>query len=396
MRILVVHNYYQLSGGEDVVFKQEKELLRSHNHEVLEYTRSNEEINSYSFFKKISLGIKTLWAFDSVKDLKNIAKSFKPDVVHFHNTFPLISPAAYYVFRALHIPIILTLHNYRLLCPRADFFRDGKVCEDCLNKYFPWPGIMHACYHHSKIMSSDVSLMLAFHRLINTWNRCVNAFIVLSNFSRDKFIQAGLNEKKIFIKPNFVSPDPFSVNKLGECALFAGRLSPEKRVVTLLNAWKLIDHTPLQIFGSGSDTVTVERMIKEYELKNVILKSFIPREQLMREIKNSFFVVFPSEWYETFGLIIIEAFACGIPVIAAKIGAVKEIVKHGFTGLHFSPGDYNELAYWVTWAGDHRQEMEEMGRNARKEYEIKYSANVNYQMLINIYNVAREQINSKS
>jgi glycosyltransferase involved in cell wall biosynthesis len=312
----------------------------------------------------------------------------RPALAHFHNTFPLISPAAYYACHREGIPVVQSLHNPRLICPAATLYREGNVCEDCLGRLVPWPGVVHACYHNSHIQTAVVAGMLAGHRILGTWQEQVDAYIVFSNFFREKFVNARLPPEKVFVKPHFLSMDPGMKQETGEYALFLGRLAPEKGVPTLLNAWQSLGHVPLRIRGEGPMRSIVEHFTRENP--SVCMLPYLSREECFNLIKGARFLVWPSEgYYETFGLVAIEAFACGTPVIASRMGAMKEVVTDHWSGLHFTPGDPQDLASKVSWAWSHPREMEAMGKAAREEYQTKYTAKRNYQLLMEIYRRAR-------
>src|ERR1039458_5485079 len=247
MKILLVHNTYQQPGGEDVVFNQERQLLERAGHQVLTYCRSNWEIAGYSPLKRLALVGRMVWAQDSRREIASLLHSQKPDLVHVHNTFLVISPSIYSACKEARVPVEKTLHNYRLLCPAANFFRQGHVCEECLAHSF-WRGVAHGCYRGSRAETSAVALMLAVHRWRHTWTWGVNCFITLSEFSRQKFIEGGIPTEKIAVKPNFLYADPGCRARSGEYALFVGRLSPEKRVATVLAAWQRLQaRIPLHI-----------------------------------------------------------------------------------------------------------------------------------------------------
>jgi glycosyltransferase involved in cell wall biosynthesis len=308
----------------------------------------------------------------------------KPQVVHFHNTFPLISPAAYYAVKAEGVPVVQTLHNYRLFCTNAYFFRDGSVCEDCFGKALPWPGVLHACYRDSRAASATVAAMLTSHRALQTWTKMVDTYIVLTEFERQKFIQGGLPAEKLTVKPHFVHPDPGVGEGSGHYALFIGRLSPEKGVDTLLSAWEYIkEEVCLKIVGDGPLAPRVAEVARR--VPGVEWLGQQPLEEVYRLMGGAHVLVFPSELYETFGRVAIEAFAKGTPVVASRIGAVAEVVDHGRTGLHFRPGDPKDLAQRVEWALSHPVELARMRREARAEFEAKYTVDRNYQMIRRIY-----------
>ena len=388
MKLLIAHNHYRQSGGEDEVFRRECELLRSASHEVLEYTAHNGEIAEDGIFSKAKLAARTLWSCDSVARLRALLHRERPDLAHFHNIFPLISPAAYYACQREGIPVVQSLHNARLICPAATFYRQGGACLDCLGRSVPWPGVAHACYRNSRLQTAMVAGMVAGHRILGTWQEQVDAYIVFTEFYRQQFISTGLPSEKLFVKPHFVVNDPGMKQTSGDYALFLGRLAPEKGIPTLLKAWQSLRHISLRIVGEGLMRGEVAKFAEQNPAISAL--PHLSREECFDLIKGARFLVWPSEGYnETFGLVAIEAFACGTPVIAARVGAMKEIVADHESGLHFTPGDPNDLASKVSWAWFHPAEMEAMGSAARSEYKTKYTAEMNYRLLMEIYYRAR-------
>jgi glycosyltransferase involved in cell wall biosynthesis len=385
MKILLVHNAYQQPGGEDVVFEQERQMLERAGHHVVAYHRSNLEINERSLVGRLRLAPKVIWSSDTRRELAEILLHEKPQVVHVHNTFVMISPSIYSACREARVPVVQTLHNYRLLCPAAIFFRGGQACEECLERSL-WRGVLHGCYRDSRSATAVVALMLAAHRGRNTWTKGVNCFIALSEFSRRKFIQGGIAADQIVVKPNFVHPDPGCGDRRGGYALFIGRLSPEKRVLTLLAAWERLQvRIPLLIVGSGPQREMLENYAKKRGLSDLRFLGQLPRNEVIAVLKRACSAVFTSQWYENFPVTLAEAFACGVPVICSRLGAMPEIVVEGRTGLHFTPGDPEDLAQKVEWAWTHPEQMAEMGKEARREYEAKYTAERNYPRLMEIY-----------
>jgi len=390
MKLLLAHNHYRQSGGEDEVFLRESELLRSGGHEVLEYTPHNSEIAEGGILNKAKIAMRTLWARDSVARLRSLLRDERPDVAHFHNTFPLISPAAYYACQEEGIPVVQSLHNPRLVCPAATLHREGSVCEECVGRVVPWPGVVHACYHNSYLQTAVVAGMLAGHRLLGTWREQVDAYIVFTEFFRQKFVGAGLPREKIFVKPHFLSTDPGMKRKMGDYALFLGRLAPGKGLHTLLEAFAILQNAiPLHIVGDGPLRAELEGQKNRACLSSVSFRGWLPREQTLETMSGARFLIFPSEGLETFGLTIIEAFGAGVPVIASRLGPMMEVLEEGKTGLHFTAGDPNDLASKALWAWTHVKQMEAMGRAARAEYQAKYTAERNYQLLMEIYSRAR-------
>lgn len=388
LKILLIHNQYQQRGGEDVVFEQERKLLESYGHTVVAYRRSNWEVSNYVGIQKMALLGRTIWASDAHKDVVKLIRDEKPQLVHVHNTLVMISPSIYSACHEAGVPVVQTLHNYRLLCPAATFFRDNHICEECL-QHGLWRSVLHGCYRDSRPASAGVALMLAVHRHAGTWDRAIQCYIALTKFARDKLLEGGIPADKTFIKPNFVHPDPGQRVGDGEYALFAGRLSPEKRVTTILKAWTLLrNRIPLVIIGDGASRKELENEVLRWDLKDVTFKGSLAREETVAAMKRARALIFSSEWYENFPMTIGEAFACGVPVICSKVGAMQEIVDPGRTGLHFTAGSAEALAEKVDWAWDNPAALRSMAQEARKEYENKYTAEKNYPILMDIYQKA--------
>ncbi len=318
------------------------------------------------------------------QELRALMRREKPDIVHVHNTFPVISPAVYYAANGEGIPVVQTLHNYRMLCPGATLFRDGHVCEECLTKRIPWPGVLHGCYRGSRLATAASAAMLATHNFKETWSKAVSAYIALTGFARDKFIEGGFPAGKIFVKPNYLQSDPGPGEGQGNYALFVGRLAPEKGISTLLEAWRKVgQELPLQIAGDGPFAAEVERASREME--GVSWLKWLPRTEILQRMKDASVLILPSTWYEGFPMILAEAFAVGLPVIASNLGSMASVVDHLGTGLHFEPGNASDLVEKVRWLRAHPAEVALMRAQARKEYETKYTAKENYAQMIHIY-----------
>ena len=383
----MIHNRYQQPGGEDQVFLAEASLLESYAHRVVRYSTHNDRMADMN---RLALAGNTLWNSSTYQELRALIRQERPRVAHFHNIFPLISPAGYYAAKAEGVPVIQTLHNYRLLCPNAQFFRDGGVCEDCMGKVIPWPGVVHKCYRGSRAASAVVTAMLATHRASHTWTEMVDMYVVLTEFARRKFIEGGLPTRKLIVKSNFVYPDPGPGEGRGGYALFVGRLSPEKGIGTLLAAWeRLKGQIPLKVVGDGPLAELVASAARRYPYLEYL--GYRSAEEVHGLLKGASVLIFPSEWYETFGRVAAEAFATATPVIAADIGAVAELVEHGRTGLRFRPGDPEDLAAQVGWFLSHPEEHSRLRSEARAEFEAKYTAERNYQTLMKIYESTLER-----
>lgn len=374
-----VHTHYLQPGGEDQFFITEVAILRQRGHHVVDLTFHNQELDRMPPWRQ---GAVTLWNQEAYRRVREIIRAHRPDLVHVHNTFPLASPAVVHAAKAEGVPVVMTLYNYRLLCVNALFFREGRVCEACLGR-LPWRGALYGCYRESRAASAVVGGMIALHRALGTWN-LVDRFIALTEFARQKFIEAGFPPEKIAVKPNFVHPDPGPGEGRGGYGLFVGRLSPEKGLGTLLRAWeRLGGRVPLKIVGDGPLAPEVQEAQKR--IPGVEWLGRKAPEEVYPLMGEAAFLVFASEWYETFGRVAIEAFAKGTPVLAAHIGAVGEVTEDGRTGLHFRPGDPEDLAAKVEWLLARPTELARMRKEARGEYEAKYTAERNYELLMAIY-----------
>ena len=376
-RVLIVHNGYQYRGGEDAVVDSEISLLRAHGHEVAVYRRDNSEIIGMS---KPTLALNTLWSRRTVHEVERVIADFHPDVIHAHNTFPLISPALYWAAERAGVPVIQTLHNFRLMCLHPMFLRDGKVCEDCSGR-LPWRGVARKCYRASATQSAVLAGMLVLHRGLRTYRNKVTRYIALNEFCRNKFIEGGLPVERIVVKPNFVDVPAFD-EELRQGGLFVGRLSAEKGIDVLLRAMDQLPACQLKVVGIGPEEAPLSSRT------NIQRFGFLPRDQIFRHMQGAAYLVMPSISYENLPLTLVEAFACGLPVIASRMGAMAELVEDGRTGLLFEPGSADDLAQKILWAEANPEAMQRMGAAARFEYESRYTPARNYRMLLDIYGEA--------
>jgi glycosyltransferase involved in cell wall biosynthesis len=383
LSVLCVHNRYIQPGGEDQVFQSESQLLAQNGVRV----EKVEEQTTYpsSLVRKIEAAVDCVWSRSWHQKFKTLLRDMRPDVVHIHNFFSVISPSVYYACKEAGVPVVQTLHNYRLACPAASFYRDGKICEECLDRG-PFHAVKYGCYRESKLATAALATMLEVHRRKNTWTEMVDCYVALTEFAREKMIQGGLPADKIRVKPNFVLPDPGPRTSDGDYALFVGRLVDLKGVGTLIKAWsKLPASIPLVIAGDGPYRPEMEKLIAELKLANVDYRGRLSRNETLATMKGARFLMFPSEWYEGFPVTIAESFACGVPVLCSRLGGMQEIVDDGRTGLHFTSGDAADMAEKVQWAWSNPEETSNMGLEARAEFEAKYSAERNFGMLTEIY-----------
>ena len=389
MKILVAHNAYQQRGGEDAVVAAEVRLLRAHGHEVTEYKRHNAEIPSIG---RLQAAADTFWSRRTVADLRALLREQQPSLVHAHNTFPLISPSLYWAAAEAGVPVVQTLHNFRLACPQAMLLREGKPCELCIGR-MPWPALVHGCNPGSRARTAVMVGMIGVHRALGTWQHKVTRYIALNEFCRNKFIEAGLPARKIVVKPNFVAAGPMT-GGLRSGVLFVGRLAPEKGIEVLGEAWGNVAHRApaltLRVAGVGA---------QDWRLANqhgVTLLGALGKAAVRAEMQRAQVLVLPSIWYENMPLTLIEAYACGLPVIASRIGALAELVEHGETGLLFEPGDARGLADALQWDTSYPAAMLVMGANARARYEARYTPDINYAQTLAVYRSAIDEVKASA
>jgi glycosyltransferase involved in cell wall biosynthesis len=352
-------------------------MLRAHGHAVEIYGRTNDDIKEIPHLKVAG---QTFWSRHTSKDIANIISSFKPDVIHVHNTFPLISPSIYWAAAKSNVTVVQTLHNFRLLCPQAMFLRDGNVCEDCLGNV-PWRGVIHGCYRGSKSQTAVLASMTTAHSIVGTWHNKVTRYIALNDFCRQKFIAGGLPADLIAVKPNFVeAPAVKETSRNG--LLFVGRLSKEKGISTLATAAKLLNNAPICAAGVGEQSGLLEN------IAGLEMLGKLPSEAIFNKMATSLALIMPSIWYENFPRTLVESFACGLPVIASRIGALAELIEDGVTGLLFEAGNPADLASKMHWAQQNPEIMRQMGKNARSLYQANYTPEQNYMQLIAIYEAA--------
>jgi len=384
MRVLMVHAAYQQRGGEDSVVDTEVTLLRDHGHEVQLYLRHNDEATSAG---RLGVASQALWSRRSEADMGRLLETFKPDVVHVHNTWPMVSPSVYWPAFKAGVPVVQTLHNFRLMCPQAMFLREGKICEDCLGK-LPWRGVVRGCYRKSRMQTALLASTVQLHRAMGSYERAVTLFVALSAFSKSKFVQGGLDADRIVIKPNFVEDTGDGLLDQRTGGLFVGRLSDEKGISVLLDALRL-GQAPVTVIGDGDWGQQTRQQLGNQAL------GFRPVAEILSRMKTAAYLVLPSLCGENFPRTIAEAYSCGLPVIASRLGAMAELIEDGETGLLFEVGNARDLADKLAWAEAHPQEMLRMGRAARQRYLERYTPDRNHDELMAIYREAQSLIRTR-
>lgn len=380
MRVLIVHNWYRLPGGEDRSVSEEVELLTVHGHQVALLEADNTGLSAAG---AVLAGLMSVWNPAAYRRARQLIRRFRPEVASVHNVIPQLSPSVYYAARVERVPIVQTLHNFRLLCPAATMMRNGTVCESCLGRTLAWPGIAHACYRGSRPATAAVASTTAVHAVLGTWQRRIALYIALTEFARHRFIEHGLPANRITVKPTCLLKDP-GPGGGGESILFVGRLAPEKGLGVLLEAWKqLAPGPPLVIVGDGPLRPDLERTCRAMD--GVQLLGWRSAAEIVWLMQSSRLLVVPSLWYEGLPRTVIEAFATGLPVIASSLGSLAEVVADGRTGRLFRPGDAEDLAAKIDWALSNPGELAHMRQAARAEYEAKYTAQRNYELLMEIF-----------
>jgi glycosyltransferase involved in cell wall biosynthesis len=385
MKILVVHNRYRIRAGEDAVFDKEVNLLQQYRHEVETWVMDNQDIDSRGFLNQLHLGINTIWSWKSYREMKRRIRDFKPDIVHVHNILPLLSPSIFYACQSQKIPVVQTLHNYRLGCPVATLFREGQICEKCLTQSL-WLGIYHGCYRNSRLQTAIIAAMLQIHRWLGTWQNRVDGYIAVSQFLKEKIIEVGISSEKIYVKPNFIaliSSPPENI-EFGSYYLYVGRLVEEKGILWLLETYKEINpRYPLMIVGEGD----LVELVQDYDVNNSMIHyvGVQSKEDVLAWMRGAIALIFPSLWYECCPLTIIEAYSQNLPVIATNLGAMTELIKPRQTGLFFKKFDTESLREQLIYIESNLERWLNTKKDIKSFVDNLFFRELNYQLLIDIY-----------
>jgi glycosyltransferase involved in cell wall biosynthesis len=392
MRIVVVHNRYRSAqpSGENLVVEQETSMLRNAGHEVVPYERASDDIIGSSLVRRALVPGRVVWSPEDLRRLARLLEEVHPHVVHVHNTFPLISPSILEACRAYGVPVVATLHNFRLMCANAQLLRDGRPCDLCVG-HVPWRAVVHRCYRDSAAATIPVAVGIQVHQRRQTWIRGVTTFIALTEFVRQQYVAGGFPGDRIRVKPNFVPRPRRRRASAGSRFLFLGRLSPEKGVDVLLDAWAP-ELGQLLIVGDGPSRRELEALAAHHG-DSVRFAGSQPRERCMELLADTRALIVASRAYETFGLAVVEAYAHGVPAVAPALGGFTDLIREGRTGLLFSPGDPDDLHRKLLQIADPEQSME-MGRGAWCRYEAAYTPERNLATLLAIYREAADRLAS--
>lgn len=391
MKILLCHNFYGSSApsGENAVFLAEQELLRQNGHTVIAYTRHSDEIRDTGVIGLAHGACATPWNPFSKAGLRRMLQAEQPDVLHVHNTFPLLSPSIFHAARGLRTAVVLTLHNYRIFCAAGIPMRNGQPCTECLDQQSVAPALRYGCYRNSRLATVPMALMIALHRRLGTWSRQIDGFIALTEFQKNTMVAAGLPAGRVHIKPHFYPDPPVAIpwEQRRPKVVYVGRLGAEKGIQVLIEAWERWgENAPLlEIIGDGPEKKSLEKMARLNTAETLRFYGQLSFADTQQRLAEASLLVLPSLWFEGFPMVIREAFALGVPVAASRLGSMPGIVADGKNGVLFMPGDASDLLQKLQALWQDRNKLADMAVNARREFETRYTAEKNHAMLMAIY-----------
>jgi glycosyltransferase involved in cell wall biosynthesis len=401
MRVLTVHNFYGSAApsGENAAYCGERDLLRGAGCEVLEFTRHSDEVRGRGLVGALRGGFATPWNPWSARALADEARRFRPDVVHVHNTFPLISPAAFHALADGEAAVVMTLHNFRTVCASAMLLREDRSCTLCLDRRSVLPALRHACYRGSRVATAPLALSIALHRALGTWRRGVDAYVALTGFQRDVFRRAGFPGDALHVKPNAYDTPlvPAAWPDRDGRVLFVGRIGREKGVMHLLEAWRRwgSDAPPLDVVGEGPELEAARRFVADHSLSSTVrLRGSVDFTDVQSLMVGSRLLVVPSIWFEGYPMVIREAFALGVPVAASDLGSLADLVDES-VGRRFRPGDPGDLLGVVRQLWSEAGALASMSVAARARYERHLAPIPNLERLMTIYAAARARRTSR-
>lgn len=386
VKVLMLHNYYQQPGGEDQSFESEVEMLTRAGIEIVRYTRDNDETRQIG---KLKLAVDTIWNQRSYRDVKRLLRLHRPQILHATNLFPLISPSVFHAARSEGVATVQSLRNYRNFCPNAMLFRENSECRLCQKRSVAWPGVAHRCYRNSHLASAVVAAQQTAHRMLATWSRGIDWYFAVSEFVREEHIKAGFPAERIQVKPNSPRADFGTSSGKGGFALYVGRLSKEKGLHTVLQAWQESTKMPLKIAGSGPLASVIAEM--SAECSSIEFLGEKPWQEILTLMQDAACVLVPSIWPEPFGRVVVESFSCATPIIAARAGALPDLIDDGRTGFLFEPGSCEGLLQALgRFQCLNTSELSRLRANARAEFEQYYTEARNVQSLLQIYQRAQD------
>jgi len=384
MNILLVFNFYEYTGGEDIYFLSLAKLLKREGHQVYTYTKNSKDINS-NLLAKADMAIGMFYNRQVVRELSQVIEIFKPDVVHFHNIYPLITPIAYQVCKKYDIPIVQTIHNYKLICPKGSLFRNHNICEICINKKFSYPAIYYGCYHNSYLASLIFSSSFLNHRLRKSFDH-VNTLIFPTKFTRDYYLHnLSIPDARIEVIPYFTTVESLKskYSQKKDYFLYVGRFFEEKGILPLLELFSSVPFLKLVVIGEGPLESAV---LKFNKYKNILIQRYLSQDKIFNYMRKALFTIIPSLWYEVLPMVLIESFANGTAVIAPRFGSFKELMKDEKTGIFFENNNFKQLKSKIMNIIRNKTLIKQMGVSAREEYKKKYTVETHYANIMRVYN----------
>jgi len=400
MNILLINKYYWRKGGSESVFFSEKEILESAGHSVIPFSmqgKENEDTPYSKYFidevdyskpgikNKLLSAAKIIYSFEAKNKIQQLLSDLSPDIAHFHIFQHQISPSVFGQSKKKKIPIILTLHDLKPICPNYKMYVNGHICEECKGQKF-YNCFKNRCTKGSTLGSLINTIEMYFHYAMGYYQD-VDRYIAVSKFYQNKMIEFGFSQEKISYLPNYIDANDYDPHVAEKgYILYFGRLSEEKGISVLFDAAVKSPDIPFFIVGTGSLENDLKNTAQESNLKNIHFFGFKSGDELRTLLTESTCVVVPSEWYENCPMTVLEAFAAGKPVIGSDIGGIPELIEEDVDGFIFQPGDANELSEKIQWVWSNRDKAKEMGMQGRKKMEKKFNAEAHYEGLMAIYN----------
>jgi glycosyltransferase involved in cell wall biosynthesis len=407
MKILQINKYYYLKSGSERYMFNLSSLLESHGHQIIPFAMRHEKnfytkyskyfvenidydrVINYSTSKKIFAALKTIYSKEAKNKLQKLITAEHPNIAHVHKFSNTLTPSIFYALKKQKIPVVHTLHDYRIVCPNYNMYNPNsyQICEACKGHTY-LNALRTKCQKSSYLVSLNITIESYLYHLLRTYNHMIDVFIAPSKFIMKKVAEFGIKKEKILHIPHFVKYDLYTPNyENSGYILYFGRLVKHKGVKTLIKAMKILKDLKLYVVGEGPHRSELESYTTKNGMNNVSFLGYVPESKLIDLIRNCMFTIVPSEWYEPFGFTILESFALGKPVIGANIGAIPDIITNGYTGSLFTPGDTENLAEKIQSLSREQNRIKKMGQNARQTVEQEYNADRHYERLMKIYNM---------
>lgn len=383
-KVLIVHNQYQLAGGEDTVAENEGNLLRENGHEVFYYTRTNKEIERMNPMQKAVAGLGTLFSWKAYREISKLIIDHGIQIVHVHNTVPLVSPSVYYAAKKHGCKVVQSIHNMRMLCPTGMMVRNESICEECVTKGLRC-AVRHGCYRGSKLQSLLLSGSIALHRRLGTYTKKVDAYLVTTEFNY-RMLQKVVPEDKIYFKSYFSDSETWDIAKKRHAYyIYISRVEYLKGIFVALKAFARLPGQRLLVMGVGPGEEAAHKYVEDNQLENIEFLGFKTKQEMLELLYHAKALVFPTQWYEGFPMTIVESMAVGTPVIGSNIGNVGTIIKDGVNGLTFQYDDPDDLVEKIHYLEDHEEVARKIEEGAQADFIEHHTFERVYQQTYEIY-----------